>query len=734
MSTVRHHQHGAATPTYMVGIVAIAASIDPVAAPIDTAAAIEAKSAPRPDSRQTETPCAASPSSNARYSDFMASVAMIPPETKGRELKTNLDELFSDYNPSVSSHVRTDFVADAKKLQTATKLVRKDLSEEGLDRLSANVNQRRQKNTPNLLRRAHTRLQQHVESPTLIDGTAIEAINLGSCECLLRILNLYKTKFPNQSVDDLWHAHNGILHGIAYTKRALETALKRLRDVDITDNAEDGSNSGFIDDGAALNPGSAIDNQADGNDDTDNADYADNMDPGGNISPGEQHTTSSTGHSYVLGTLAGPSVPVPPPPASEQGNEGGRATGPRSRGRAASVDEPTEDRRPPNPSLINKGQADPVELEPPPKRRCREGSHHSTRMTAGLAALDLARLTSHQCLNADIVNTAIGLIVALCPLSVHHIDSDLADGQMTSLSPDVLARLPKYPDGGLVAAPLHLPDSHHWILAIASAGKVHVLDSFATRSPELVAKALHLRRLICVAPESEDVRQEAESVIEHLDCHQQDNNVDCGVAVIVNMCRLVAGQAHFNVPMDFALWRCIIASLPDPARNTRVINREVFSPLSAMDVELPHHHRLPMMPISLAECAAWYQAQASHLEAFRVSITSKVAPLLDKCKALASALQDAEDMGVFSDEVSDAVTRYRSLINEVKHMPFQDAGSLACLEKKLSWLQSLQESRQTAQDHLGRTLMFIREDRIWLKQLEDSALGINRALGLSDDG
>ncbi|KAK1573483.1 uncharacterized protein LY79DRAFT_673580 [Colletotrichum navitas] len=151
------------------------------------------------------------------------------------------------------------------------------------------------------------------------DGLAFGAkllsiINLGSCECLICILNLKETKFTEQSADYLWRASDGILYGTLYARRALEAALKCLKEVDIKNDVEDGTDSGITYDGVGLNSKSAVENQAGDNRDDDNDDG--NMDPDENVSLVEQHSSNAE-PTFLTPDMALKGAPLPLCPAIE---------------------------------------------------------------------------------------------------------------------------------------------------------------------------------------------------------------------------------------------------------------------------------------------------------------------------------------------------------------------------------------------------------------------------------
>lgn len=155
----------------------------------------------------------------------MAGVAVIPPETKPKKLATEIQGLLSDYKPATASHVRTDFIADSKKMRKATSILREDLTEEESDRLLANVNQERRGKTPRLLNKAQNTLRQLCTNQEVLpDGTAIASItSLDNCNLLIRIVQRATIDY-GRTVASLWEEGNGVLHGIRFTKRALEKA------------------------------------------------------------------------------------------------------------------------------------------------------------------------------------------------------------------------------------------------------------------------------------------------------------------------------------------------------------------------------------------------------------------------------------------------------------------------------------------------------------------------------
>ncbi|GKT51067.1 uncharacterized protein ColSpa_11248 [Colletotrichum spaethianum] len=124
------------------------------------------------------------------------------------------------------------------------------------------------------------------------------------------------------------------------------------------------------------------------------------------------------------------------------------------------------------------------------------------------------------------------------------------------------------------------------------------------------------RPVTCIAccrvlkqPEAADDNDDADRVVvETLDCHRQDNGVDCGVAVIVDVCHLVAGQDRFDVPTDYSLWRRIIAALIDPTEYGEIVDETAFAPLAEIRPNAqPLDAPLDVLnhPMSLVECSQW---------------------------------------------------------------------------------------------------------------------------------
>lgn len=393
----------------------------------------------------------------------------------------------------------------------------------------------------------------------------------------------------------------------------------------------------------------------------------------------------------------------------------------------------------------------------PPFANQRPATQSQCRLESSLANLDTHRLRFPECVDSNIINTVLDLTVATCPLSIQSLDSGLTDGTTKSLSQNTLVRLPKHPDG-LVLAPLHLLDAHHWVLAIPTAEKVYIFDSLPTPHcrPELLAKVRLLQHLLSGTETAAAAQGDGatESLTENIICHRQDNGYDCGISVIVNACRVVAGHDNFDeATTDFALWRRVIAALVDPDKYGEIVDRNIFKPLTTLNVE-PQPAGLPLdafrKPMSLAECNEWYKAQRARLEDFKASLTLQAELLLKTCKRHLDTLEDAErvlsdmhqaggggttggsrDPGLlgrrprrsymFSDEVSEAIGQYRTAIGVIKHSGVSDPESVASLEKKLRHLIRLQESRRVACDRLGRVAQLIREEKAWLQTLEGLA-------------
>ncbi|KAJ0162181.1 hypothetical protein CTA2_4990 [Colletotrichum tanaceti] len=823
--------------------------------------------------------------SRAFYSDFMAGLAMIPPETNVPELAVDLNNLLDDYQPNTASHVRTDFVIDSYKIRKATTLLRRDLSEEETIRLQTNINIRRRKMVPAQLQRSQNMLRHLVGGPALGDGTPVTSItSIGNCQLLIRIINHVVEGGDDDAINRLWQTPDGILCGVGLTKRGLEAVWNRVRhaandrqinndslaqeSTEVPKNDAPWKNNTPTNDAPEMDE--ALENTATQNDEPvhneDNmygGDISGSEDgwnpavdaydgpsvlsiaPNGNrprpreddaasdalspelsrkmavspvsrvlssppsfldmstvdVSCSERHNHLSASTKPLLGSNTGVEHRANSSPLFSSRSEQRQAVTTSANTSAARQepprqDPPRQDQDPPRPldtssaaasktpataqttkslddtlrlaeSPVRVSDLDPdldpvpsasgkrlgttIELQPFRKKRTYD-SPRPNRLEAELATIDTRPLTSQECLNASIVNGAINLVVSLCPLSLQLLDSACTDGQASSLSPAILARLPTHPDG-LVVAPLHLPDAHHWVLAIPMAAKVYMVDSCAIKGPELEAKAHHLHRLLrsSETPDTAGNDNANQVAVEDLGCHKQDNSVDCGVAVIVNVCRLVAGQDRFDAQTDYALWRRVIAALIDPAKHNEIVDKKAFAPLAEIKVSggqplnaLPNAQNNPM---SLMECSQWYEAQAARLEAFRMSVAQQARPLMAKCRASLAALRDVEGVlsgmhnaggrnwhlgggsmtsglrrrsDLFSDEVSEAVASYRSIIGEINRLPFRDPDSLASLNKKMAWLLRLQESRWTSRDRIVRVLELVRQGRTWLEKLERS--------------
>ncbi|KAF3799131.1 hypothetical protein GCG54_00015313 [Colletotrichum gloeosporioides] len=165
-------------------------------------------------------------------------------------------------------------------------------------------------------------------------------------------------------------------------------------------------------------------------------------------------------------------------------------------------------------------------------------------------------------LNCDAMNTLFDLISgATPPGAVSILHTQIVQGS----SPPLAARFEAMSESQTILLPLHLPKEEHWVLAVCRhSGPFEIWDSLFSQSPSWKkdAESAAMNALSKVSP------RWLPNVLANFDWKlgiQQENDTDCGVAVLVNAMYILTERLS-SEPVDMSLWRRVLETLLTPPR------------------------------------------------------------------------------------------------------------------------------------------------------------------------
>ncbi|KAF5482897.1 hypothetical protein CGCF413_v015488 [Colletotrichum fructicola] len=165
-------------------------------------------------------------------------------------------------------------------------------------------------------------------------------------------------------------------------------------------------------------------------------------------------------------------------------------------------------------------------------------------------------------LNCDAMNTLFDLISgATPPGAVSILHTQIVQGS----SPPLAARFETMSESPTILLPLHLPKAEHWVLLVRRrSGPFEIWDSLFSQSPSWKkdAESAAMSALSKVSP------RWLPNVLANFDWKhgiQQENDTDCGVAVLVNAMYILTERLSSG-PVDMSLWRRVLETLLTPPR------------------------------------------------------------------------------------------------------------------------------------------------------------------------
>ncbi|GKT67489.1 Ulp1 protease family protein [Colletotrichum tofieldiae] len=248
-------------------------------------------------------------------------------------------------------------------------------------------------------------------------------------------------------------------------------------------------------------------------------------------------------------------------------------------------------------------------------------------------------LEDDQYIEGTVISEILNAACALSPFSTMCMDTLISNHD--SIPQRIRARFLAQRDM-VVLYPLNLASKgRHWVLVVASAASVNILDSLPSATDEQELKNL-LRSLLSLIGEATAPAEPPTAT--HVPCPRQSNTTDCGVAVIVNGLYAVACQ---DVPAttDYALWRRILLAFSTGRRASKGIlthDSEELLTVSTCGTPLPP---APPTKMTQAEFISWDKQYQRYRREIKTSAQRQLNVARTRYESVLETLEDI--IGVF---------------------------------------------------------------------------------------